>query len=105
MSFVGPRPDVPEIIGNYSLDMRRILEVRPGITSVATLHLRDEEIILASAEPGQLYDEVLVPLKVNLAMEHVERNSFLFDLKIFCQTVWMLTLGRFRNRTIPPYRT
>jgi hypothetical protein len=37
---------------------------------------------------------VLVPLKVRLAMEHVERDSFWFDMKILLQTVWMLTLGR-----------
>lgn len=95
MSFVGPRPDVPEIVRNYTRNMKRILEIRPGITSVATLHLRDEEAILACVEePDKFYDKVLVPLKVRLAMEHVERNSFFFDLKIFCQTAWMLTLGR-----------
>ena len=95
MSLVGPRPDVPEIVDNYSQDMRRIFNVSPGITSVATLHLRDEEEILAKVkETDQFYEEVLVPLKVSLAMEHVDRNSFWFDMKILVQTVWMLTLGR-----------
>jgi len=95
MSLVGPRPDVPEIVKNYTTEMRRIFQVRPGITSVATLHLRHEEDILARIpEPDTFYEKVLVPLKVNLAMEHVERNSFVFDLKILCQTIWMLTLGR-----------
>ena len=36
MSMVGPRPDVPEIVDTYTPELRRILEVRPGITSVAT---------------------------------------------------------------------
>ena len=95
MSFVGPRPDVPEIVENYSIEMRQIFQIRPGITSVATLHLRDEESILTDVdEPDTFYEDILVPLKVKLAMEHVERDSFAFDLKILCQTVWMLTLGR-----------
>jgi hypothetical protein len=27
-------------------------------------------------------------------MEHVERKSLAFDLKILCQTIWMMTLGK-----------
>jgi len=95
MSLVGPRPDVPEIVKNYMPHMKHIFEVRPGITSVATLHLRDEEEILAKVnDPDKFYEDVLVPLKVKLAMEHVDKNSFWFDMKILFQTVWMLTLGR-----------
>ncbi len=95
MSLVGPRPDVPEIVQKYTPEMKRIFQIRPGITSVATLHLRDEEAILARVQdPERFYENVLVPLKVKLAMEHVDRNSFAFDLKILFQTIWMLTLGR-----------
>ena len=95
MSLVGPRPDVPEIVENYTIEMRQIFQIRPGITSVATLHLRDEEGILADVdEHDTFYEDILVPLKVKLSMEHVERDSFAFDLKILCQTLWMLTVGR-----------
>ena len=95
MSLVGPRPDVPEIVRNFTPEMRRIFEIRPGITSVATLHLRDEETLLSKVpDPDTFYETILVPLKVRLAMEHVDRNSFAFDLKVLCQTLWMLTLGR-----------
>jgi lipopolysaccharide/colanic/teichoic acid biosynthesis glycosyltransferase len=95
MSLVGPRPEVSEIVQTYSLQMKRIFLIRPGITSVATLHLKDEESLLSSvSDPDRFYEEVLVPLKVGLAMEHVDRKSFAFDLKILCQTLWMVTLGR-----------
>lgn len=95
MSFVGPRPDVPEIVHNYSDDMKSILKIRPGITSNATLHLRNEEALLSLAkEPDRAYEEIFVPAKVKLAMEHVNRQSFFFDLKILLQTVWALTGGR-----------
>ncbi len=92
MSFVGPRPDVPEITAKYTPAMKEIFSVRPGITSVATLHFRHEEDILAKVpEPDKFYDDVVVPLKVELAMEHVRRNSFLFDFMILFQTVWAIT--------------
>lgn len=92
MSLVGPRPEVPEIVAKYMPGMRGIFAVRPGITSVATLHFRQEEVILSKApDPDRFYDEVVVPLKVELAMEHVRRNSFSFDLLILGATVWALT--------------
>jgi lipopolysaccharide/colanic/teichoic acid biosynthesis glycosyltransferase len=95
MSFVGPRPDVPEIVNNYNLGMRRILEVRPGITSNATLHLRNEEDLLSLAsDPDRAYEEIFLPAKVQLAMEHVNRKSFLFDFSVLIQTIWALTVGR-----------
>jgi lipopolysaccharide/colanic/teichoic acid biosynthesis glycosyltransferase len=95
MSLVGPRPEVAEIVENYAPEMKRVFQVRPGITSLATLHLKDEEEILAQVpDPDQFYENVLVPLKVQLAMEHVNRNSFSFDLRILCQTMWTVTLGR-----------
>lgn len=95
MSFVGPRPDVPEIVNNYTDEMRRILEVRPGITSNASLYLRNEEELLSLAgEPDKVYEEIFVPAKVVLAMEHVHRKSFLFDFGILLKTVWVLTAGR-----------
>lgn len=71
MSFVGPRPDVPEVVNKYSPEMRHILSIHPGITSNATLYLRHEEELLAMAnDPDRAYGEILVPAKVKLAMEH-----------------------------------
>jgi lipopolysaccharide/colanic/teichoic acid biosynthesis glycosyltransferase len=96
MSLVGPRPDVPEIVETYSQDMRQILTVRPGITSNASLMLRNEEALLAHyPDPDHAYLTVFVPLKVSLAMEHVRRRSLWFDLSILLQTIWVLTLGQF----------
>ena len=96
MSFIGPRPDVPEITAKYTPEMKKIFSIRPGITSVATLHFRHEEDILARVHnPDQFYEQKVVPLKVALAMEHVTRDSFWFDLKILLQTIWvLLPLGK-----------
>lgn len=95
MSFVGPRPDVPEIISAYTPEMMQILNIRPGITSIASLHLYQEEEILSLAQdPDDIYMRVVVPAKISLAMEHVLKNSFLFDMQVLIQTFWRLTLGR-----------
>lgn len=42
MSLVGPRPDIPEQVANYSDADRRRLEVLPGITGYSQVHGRDE---------------------------------------------------------------
>lgn len=95
MGFVGPRPDVPEIVYQYTPEMMRILEVRPGITSNATLHLRNEEDLLSMAkDPDKAYSEIFVPAKVRLAMEHVRKKSILFDAIILVKTAWAITGGR-----------
>ena len=94
MSIVGPRPDVPEIVAAYTPEMRKIFNIRPGVTSLATLHLKDEESILAGVkDPDKFYKDVLVPLKVKLAMGQVKKKSFFFDLMIVLQTIYVLLPG------------
>src|SRR5665213_3008199 len=55
MSLVGPRPQVPEDASLYTSEERRMLEVRPGITDLASIVFSDEGAILAgSADPDLL---------------------------------------------------
>lgn len=42
MSFVGPRPDLPEQVANYSESDRRRLAVLPGISGWSQVHGRDQ---------------------------------------------------------------
>jgi lipopolysaccharide/colanic/teichoic acid biosynthesis glycosyltransferase len=46
MSFVGPRPEVPKYVSQYTPEQRRVLELKPGITDLATLEFRKEEEML-----------------------------------------------------------
>ena len=46
MSFVGPRPEVPRYVERYTPEQREILKYKPGITDVATLLFRNEEVLL-----------------------------------------------------------
>jgi lipopolysaccharide/colanic/teichoic acid biosynthesis glycosyltransferase len=95
MSLVGPRPEVLEIVEGYSPEMLEVFSVRPGITSIASLLLSDEEGLLALAPDSErAYREILVPFKVEMGMEHVRRNSLSFDTSVLIRTAWRLTLGR-----------
>jgi lipopolysaccharide/colanic/teichoic acid biosynthesis glycosyltransferase len=98
MSLVGPRPDVPEIVAEYTPAMRKILDVAPGMTSVASVELRSEEELLSGCtEPELAYRAVMVPYKVELAMQHVLRRSTWYDFGVLLKTVWVLSVGRFRS--------
>ena len=89
MSFVGPRPDMPELAGTLTGDDRLILELRPGITGPATLKYANEEDLLASkADPKKFNDEVLWPDKVRINLDYYRNMSFMADLKIIARTIF-----------------
>lgn len=89
MSFVGPRPEVPGMFAHYPAEAReRITAVRPGITDLATLEFRDEEAVLAgAADPEKTYLEEVVPKKIALYLDYLDRRSFGLDLAIIGRTI------------------
>jgi lipopolysaccharide/colanic/teichoic acid biosynthesis glycosyltransferase len=96
MSLVGPRPEVPRYVAFYKAEWEAVFSVRPGITDLATLQFRDEESLLKLAENKETaYVKIVLPIKMKLALEYVEKQSIVLDLKILFLTVWSITLGRF----------
>jgi lipopolysaccharide/colanic/teichoic acid biosynthesis glycosyltransferase len=89
LSLVGPRPEVPRYVALYSESDRLFLQsVRPGITDPATIRFRNEEQILASsADPERTYVEEVLPSKVRLYREYLERASFLSDIRVLSETL------------------
>jgi lipopolysaccharide/colanic/teichoic acid biosynthesis glycosyltransferase len=88
MSLVGPRPEVPEHVRVDAAEWQTVLHVRPGITDLATLVYRDEELILgASSDPDALYRESVLPAKLLLNIAYLVSRSFLLDLKLIVLTI------------------
>ncbi|MGV8947307.1 MAG: sugar transferase [Lutibacter sp.] len=91
MSVVGPRPDVPGYYDNLKGEARKILELKPGLTSIATIKYADEEAILLQQQNPLLYnDTVLFPDKVKLNLDYYDHHTFFGDLKIIGQTLLVL---------------
>jgi lipopolysaccharide/colanic/teichoic acid biosynthesis glycosyltransferase len=81
MSLVGPRPEVPDYVRSYSLAQRRVLAVRPGITDPASIaYEREEELLGAQSDPERYYQDVVLPHKLSLSLQYVDRMSFSYDL-------------------------
>jgi lipopolysaccharide/colanic/teichoic acid biosynthesis glycosyltransferase len=88
MSFVGPRPEVPQYTQLFHDDYAQLLAVRPGITSAASLKYRDEAEILGRADdPMDYYIRVILPDKLRLEKECVRHRSFRSDLALILATL------------------
>ena len=88
MSLVGPRPEVPEYVQLEAPIWQAVLQVRPGVTDLATLLYRDEEKLLgASDDPNAFYREIVLPAKLRLNLGYLRSRSFLRDLKLILLTI------------------
>ncbi len=93
MSFVGPRPlAVGEIVEDEqgSLvhyerlpDFRKRQSVRPGLTSLATLHLPKDTCPVR---------------KFRYDIRYVDRRSLLLDIKLILLSVWISVRGKWESR-------
>jgi lipopolysaccharide/colanic/teichoic acid biosynthesis glycosyltransferase len=89
MSFVGPRPDMPEYAAKLVGEERFILELRPGITGPATLKYHNEEQLLASIpDPKKYTDEIIWPDKVKLNLFYYYNRSFFGDICLIYKTIF-----------------
>jgi len=89
MSLVGPRPDVCGYADNLIGLDRKILELRPGITGVASLKYYNEEDVLASKDnPLKFNDDVIYPDKVRLNLDYYYNNNLWIDIKIIFATIF-----------------
>lgn len=93
MSLVGPRPQVPWAVELYTQDERTILNVRPGITDLASVRFRDEgEILRGSANPDKDYFEKIHQEKMRLSLEYVREQSLWLDCRILLKTLGAVVL-------------
>jgi lipopolysaccharide/colanic/teichoic acid biosynthesis glycosyltransferase len=100
MSFVGPRPEVPKYVEMFRRDYQEILQVRPGITDLASIEYRDEAAVLGRAvDPEREYVERVLPEKIRLAKEYVRQASFWLDMQIIARTLWLLLRDRLPKLT------
>ncbi len=93
MSFVGTRPEVEKYVNSYTDEMKATLLMPAGITSLASIEFKDEdEIISKKVAEGKSVDEAYIqdvlPLKMKMNLEYIEKFSILEDIKICFKTVF-----------------
>jgi len=75
MSFIGPRPDVPDVVEKLEGDDRLLLKTRPGITGYSQAKFRN----------AVEYKE-----KIEHDCAYVKKISIWLDIKIIFLTVWVV---------------
>lgn len=87
MSLVGPRPEVRKYVDMYTPEQVRVLDVRPGITSLASIRYRNENDILAASDnPDKTYIEQVMPDKLAIDLEYVNKANLWTDIKLIFST-------------------
>ena len=88
MSLVGPRPEVRRYVDQYQPEYMATLLIRPGITAPSSIAFRNEdEILTAGKDPEKTYVEKILPPKMELNLQYMDRISVWNDIKIMFQTL------------------
>lgn len=89
MCFVGPRPEVRKYVDLYTEEQMRVLSVRPGITSPASIKYRNENDILAREnDPEKYYIDVIMQDKLAIELDYIDHQSMITDIKLIFQTIF-----------------
>ena len=92
MSFVGPRPDLPGYADKLKGRNRKILALKPGITSQASLKYANEEEILAKQDnPISYNNEVIYPDKIKMNLDYYYNHNLWIDIKIIFATIFRMS--------------
>ena len=89
LTFVGTRPEVPKYVKYYTEFMQATLLLPAGVTSLASIEFKDEDKILSESQDDieTTYINKVLPLKMELNLEYIEKFSILNDIKIIILTV------------------
>jgi len=95
MSIVGPRPSVSRFVDWWPQGVReKVLTVRPGITSLATLYFCNEAALLAGqTDVERAYLEDLLPQRLSLDLWYMSNRTLWLDLHIMFSTLVKVLSG------------
>jgi lipopolysaccharide/colanic/teichoic acid biosynthesis glycosyltransferase len=105
MSLVGPRPEHPNYVRLYTPEQRRVLEVKPGMTSLASILYADEQDLLMGENAEKTYVDVVMPEKLEIDRRYVEGQSLRTDFVILLRTARLMLTRSLLPRRRPTSRT
>lgn len=95
MSLVGPRPETTRFVELYNAEQMNVLSVRPGITDLGTLNFDGEAALLSNADQtDEVYLNQILPEKLRLNLEYIERRNIYLDIKIIFMTLLLIVRRR-----------
>lgn len=90
MSVVGPRPEDKENADRaYVGEYKHILDVKPGLTSTASLYDYTHGEMF---EDEEQYERDFLPKKLKLELYYVNHRSLWYDIQLVLKTAWLIIL-------------
>lgn len=88
MSFVGPRPEVPCYVKEYTPEMYATLLLPAGVTSEASICYKDEERFLNNMDnTEEIYIHQILPDKMAYNLKSIQQFSFIKELGVMVKTI------------------
>jgi len=95
MSLVGPRPEVPYYVCLYNDKQRKVLEIMPGITDLASILFKNEDEILSrSQDPEFEYINNIIDQKIQINLAYAEKSNSLKDFMLVIKTVYISFMNK-----------
>jgi len=106
MSFVGPRPEAPDLVEMYPEEAKRLFSVKPGLVGPVVISLlkgnirgrNEEELYPRAADPKQYYIEHILPEKVKIDLYYLSRQTVGTYFKIIIAAAAETAIGAFSAR-------
>lgn len=99
MSFVGPRPEAPDLAELYPEEARVLFTIRPGLVGPAQIMNRNEdELYPEGVDPKEYYIHNILPSKLKIDLQYVCKPTLLNDLKYILLTVKETITGAITKR-------
>ena len=99
MTFIGPRPEAPDLAAAYPPEAREIFAVKPGLLGPNQITGRnEEEMYPAGANSRRHYLEHILPPKVAQDLEYLRHKTFPGDLKLIILGIWAMASGAIGRR-------
>ncbi len=87
MSMVGPRPEVRKYVELYDSRQKKVLDVLPGITDMASLiYINENELLAKSPDPEEMYVSEIMPAKLELNLSYLANRTLWSDFNIILKT-------------------
>ena len=88
MTFVGPRPEMPEIVQrHYTRDDIQTLQVTPGVTSPGTLYYYTHFEPTVVDDATDFYAKRFLPTKLAIERVYIERATLTYDASVLVRTL------------------
>jgi lipopolysaccharide/colanic/teichoic acid biosynthesis glycosyltransferase len=99
MSIVGPRPvPMSSVDWQYCGRYEKILSVRPGLTSAASLY---DYTVGDACTDEEEYRKIVVPNKFEMELLYIDKQSFRYDMQLVLRTMLTILMVFLRCKALP----